>query len=147
MKEIGRRYNFERENGSKGDFISFLLEDQTGIVRVVIWNDKVRKCLFRDDNLKKNSTVEIVNGYIRTGYEDEVEVHIGKFGNVVVHELFSPVRRLKRELSKSQIIERLKALDVNDTKISKTRCDYCELLCSPLVKKCPKCGEPLTLNY
>ena len=104
VKEIGKRHRFERIDGSKGSFASFLLEDQTGIVRVVIWNDDVRNRLFRDDNLTKNSTVEIINGYIRTGYKDKVEVHIGKYGNVIVHEMFSPTRRLNRDISKSQII-------------------------------------------
>ena len=147
VKEIGKRHSFERVDGSKGSFASFLLEDQTGIVRVVIWNDEVRKRLFRDDNLKKNSTVEIINGYIRTGYKDKVEVHIGKYGNVIVHEIFSPTRRLKREISKSQIIERLKTLDINGSKVSKTPCHQCGILCSPSAKKCPKCGEPLTFKF
>lgn len=147
VKEIGKRHRFERADGSKGNFASFLIEDQTGIVRVVIWNDEVRNRLFRDDNLTKNSTVEIINGYIRTGYKDKVEVHIGKYGNVIVHEIFSPIRRLKRDISKSQIIERLKALDINGTKVSKTPCHHCGLLCSPAAKKCPKCGEPLTIEF
>jgi hypothetical protein len=55
VKEIGKSHNFQRDDGSKGSFVSFLLEDQTGIIRVVIWNDEVRKRLFRDDNLAKNS--------------------------------------------------------------------------------------------
>lgn len=147
VKEIGKRHSFERDDGSKGSFASFLLEDQTGIIRVVIWNDKVRKQLFRDDNLTKNSTIEIINGYIRTGYKDRVEVHVGKDGNVIVHEIFSPTRRLKRDASKSQIIERLKTLDINGTKVSKTPCHHCGILCSPSAKKCPKCGEPLTFEF
>jgi hypothetical protein len=147
VKEIGKRHYFERIDGSKGSFASFLLEDQTGIVRVVIWNEEVRRRLFRDNYLTKNSTVEIINGYIRTGYKDQVELHIGKYGNAIVHEIFLPTKKLKQEISKSQIIERLKALNINETKVSKTPCHHCGLLCSPSAKKCPKCGEPLTFNF
>ncbi|MFX1346162.1 MAG: OB-fold nucleic acid binding domain-containing protein [Promethearchaeota archaeon] len=147
VKEIGNKHYFERVDGSKGTFVTFLLEDQTGIVRVVIWNDEVINRLFRKDNITKNSTVEIINGYIKTGYKDKVELHIGKYGDVVVHKIFSPTKRLKKEITKSQIIERLKALAINETKVSKVPCHYCGLLCSPSAKRCPKCGEPLTFEY
>ena len=143
VKEIGSKHYFKRADGSKGSFISFLLEDQTGIVRVVIWNVEIINRIFREGNITKNSILELINGYIRTGYKDKFEIHIGKYGNVVVHEIFSPTKRQKQDISKSQIIERLKSLDINETKVSKVPCHHCGLLCSPSAKRCPKCGEPL----
>ena len=143
VKEVGKRHSFERADGSKGSFASFMVEDQSGVVRVVIWNDEIRRRLFQDGNLTKNSTVEIINGYLRLGYKDKVEVHIGKYGYVVIHEIFSPTRRIKRDISKSKVITQLKMLDINETKVTRTPCHFCGLLCSPSAKRCPKCGEPL----
>lgn len=147
VKEIGKIHSFERADGSKGSFISFIIEDQSGAVRVVIWNDEIRKRLFENTNLMKNSTVEIINGYIRLGYKNKVEVHIGKYGNVVIHKIFSPTERIKRDVSKTKVITQLKALNINETKVTKTPCHFCGLLCSPSAKKCPKCGEPLNLEF
>jgi hypothetical protein len=143
VKEKGSRHSFERADGTKGSFASFILEDQTGIIRVVIWNDKVRKRLFQDVNFTKNSIVEIRNGYIRSGYKEKIELHIGKYGDVFVHNIFSPNRRIKRDISKSKVITQLNMLNINDTKVSRTPCHFCGLLCSPSAKKCPKCGELL----
>jgi ribosomal protein L40E len=84
---------------------------------------------------------------ILTGYKDKVEVHIGRYGNIIVHEIFSPTRRLKRDIPKSQIMKRLKTLEIKQTIISKTPCHHCGLLCSPSAKRCPKCGELLIFNF
>lgn len=145
VKEVGKRHSFERADGSKGSFASFIVEDHSGVVRVVIWNDEIRRRLFQD--LTKNSTVEIINGYIKLGYKNKVEVHIGKYGNVVIHEIFSPTRRIKRDISKSKVITQLKMLDINETKVKRTPCHFCGLLCSPSAKRCPKCGEPLNSEF
>ena len=162
VKEIDKRHRFERANGSKGTFASFLLEDSIGIFRVVIWNDEVRVRVFNDKNFRRNNTVEIINGYIREGYKGKVEIHIGKYGNIIVQEkMFSPIRRLgteryeskstsrkqKRVLSKVEIMERFIKLGIDATKVSKTPCHHCGLLCSSSAKKCPKCGEPLAFNF
>ncbi|MFX1375898.1 MAG: hypothetical protein ACFFA0_08820 [Promethearchaeota archaeon] len=147
VKEIYNGHSFERADGSIGTFASFVLEDQTGVIRVVIWNEEVWRRLFQDVNFTKNAIVEIINGYIKTGYKDKVEVHIGPYGNVLVHEIFSPIRRLKKDKTKSEIKELLNVLDINEIKVSRIPCHHCGLLCPPSAKRCRKCGEPLIIKF
>ncbi|MFX1425029.1 MAG: hypothetical protein ACFFBE_01150 [Promethearchaeota archaeon] len=147
VKEIYKGHTFERADGSFGTFSSFILEDQTGDVRVVIWNDRIGKRLLKDANFTKNATVEIINGYIKTGYKDKVEVHIGSYGNVRVLEIFSPRRILIKDITKSKIKERLSVLNIKESKVTKTPCHHCGVLCSPSAKRCHKCGEPLIFKF
>jgi hypothetical protein len=146
--DIFKGHRFTKADGSKGNVASFLLEDSTGFIRVVVWDDEVRTTLFNDEEFRKHSTVKVVNGYIRTGFKDKVELHVGKYGNIVLIESpLKPSRKRKLKLSKPEIVKRLKALDINGTKVSKTPCHFCGLLCSPQAKKCPKCGELLAIKF
>ncbi|MHA2039263.1 MAG: hypothetical protein ACW98X_22785 [Promethearchaeota archaeon] len=146
--DIYKGYRFTKTDNTKGDLASFLLKDSTGLIRVVVWDDEVRTTLFSNVDFKKNSTVRVINGYIRTGFNDKVELHVGKFGNVMLIE--SPLLPSKRKipkLTKPEIAKRLKVLDIEETKVSKTPCHFCGMLCSPQAKRCPKCGEPLVFEF
>ncbi len=147
VREIGKIHRFERADGTKGNVASFLLEETTGIIRVVVWNDEVRNRLFKNKNFKSNCSVEIINGYIKTGKNEKPEIHIGKYGSIVLQEsLFTPPPREERRPSKPQITERLQSLEFAETKVSRIPCPNCGLLCFPHAKRCPKCGEPLTYD-
>jgi RNase P/RNase MRP subunit p29 len=146
--EIFKGHRFTRADGTIGNIASFIMEDPTGLIRVVVWNDEVRKKLFRDNKFRKHATIIIANGYIRTGYNNKIEIHVGNYGNIVLEQSpLIPSPEIKRKMSKSDIVKRLQILDIDATKISKTPCHFCGLLCSPNAKKCPKCGEPLTIKF
>jgi hypothetical protein len=148
VKEVGKGHSFKRVDGSKGTYATFILSDQTSNFRVVVWNSKVRVRVFNNKNFQRNSKVEIINGYLRNGYDDKIEIHIGEYSNVIVQEMpFRPAGRLKLNISKPDILTRLKVLDINGTTLTRTPCHHCGGLCSPSAKRCPKCGEPLTFKF
>ena len=161
VEYILKHHRFKRKDGTSGVVASFLLSDKTGIIRVVIWDDEVRKRVYQDKNFSKDASVDIVNGYIRTGYDNKPEIHVGKYGNIIVHEnIFAPAEKgqqdlmkkkplyqRKKSLSPAELIPRLSELNIDPTKVSKSPCHYCGNLCSSSAKKCPKCGEPLTFNF
>lgn len=58
-----------------GKFASFLVADQRGILRVVLWNDKVS--LVESGQVKAGQVVRVSHGYTKDG-TGRVELHVGE---------------------------------------------------------------------
>jgi replication factor A1 len=64
-------------NGSrKGRFASLLIADESGVLRVVLWNDKAG--LAESGGVKVGEVVRFRHGYTREDYGGRVEVHVGE---------------------------------------------------------------------
>jgi ssDNA-binding replication factor A large subunit len=64
-------------NGNRsGRFASFLVADENGILRVVLWNDKTS--LIESGKIKVGQIVRISHGYTKEGPRGKVELHIGE---------------------------------------------------------------------
>jgi replication factor A1 len=71
-------------NGNrKGKFASLLIADKSGILRVVLWNDKTS--LIESDGVKVSQIVRFSHGYTREDYYGKVEVHVGEKCDVEVN--------------------------------------------------------------
>jgi len=68
---------FDRDDGSEGKVANFLLGDETGRVRVTLWDDRAD----RAQELTPGAAVEIVDGYVRER-EGDLELHVGDHGAV-----------------------------------------------------------------
>ncbi|HIE33592.1 MAG TPA: hypothetical protein EYP86_00425 [Candidatus Altiarchaeales archaeon] len=68
---------FTRQDGSKGKRASFIAEDETGTIRVVMWDSASITKLNRGDFVK------IENAYVREGMNGELEIHVGNSGRVI----------------------------------------------------------------
>ena len=82
IKEIYNVNSFNKNNGETGYVGSFLLHDNTGDIRIVLWDDQVS--IFKDDRFEKNGIVKILNGTARTGRNNGLEVHIGRFSKIML---------------------------------------------------------------
>ena len=82
IKEIYNVNSFNRTDGGLGYVGSFLLHDNTGDIRVVLWDDHVK--IFQDNNFGKNELVKIINGNAKKGKYNNVELHIGRFGRIIL---------------------------------------------------------------
>jgi len=64
-------------NGNrKGRFASLLIADESGVLRVVLWNDKAG--LAESSGVKVGEIVRFRHGYTREDFGGKVEVHIGE---------------------------------------------------------------------
>jgi len=64
-------------NGNrKGRFASLLIADESGVLRVVLWNDKAG--LTESDGVKVGEIVRFRHGYTREDFGGKVEVHVGE---------------------------------------------------------------------
>jgi replication factor A1 len=71
-------------NGSrKGQFASLLIADESGVLRVVLWNDKAS--LTESGGVKVGEMVRFRHGYTREDFGGNVEVHVGEKSVVEVN--------------------------------------------------------------
>lgn len=68
---------FDRDDGSEGKVSNLLLGDETGRVRVTMWDDRAD----RATELDPGTAVEIVDGYVRER-EGDLELHVGDHGAI-----------------------------------------------------------------
>ncbi|MFW9898159.1 MAG: DUF2240 family protein [Candidatus Thorarchaeota archaeon] len=82
IKEIYRIHEFNKGDGGIGHVGSFLLHDKSGDTRVVLWDENTK--IFEDPNFEINELVKILNGNAKEGRYGDIEIHIGKFGKVIL---------------------------------------------------------------
>ncbi|MFX0043380.1 MAG: DUF2240 family protein [Candidatus Hodarchaeota archaeon] len=82
VKEINSVFTFNKSDGNIGKVGSFLLHDDTGDIRIVLWDDNTN--IFQEDNFVKNELVKILNGYAKKGKYEEVEIHVGSLGKIIL---------------------------------------------------------------
>ncbi|TFG10601.1 DUF2240 family protein [Candidatus Heimdallarchaeota archaeon] len=78
LGRVVRIYNphtFKKKDGSDGILQSILIEDKTGGVRVVFWDQIVNE--LKTNNVKIGDPIRILNGYTKIGRDQSVEVHLG----------------------------------------------------------------------
>jgi len=68
---------FDRDDGSEGKVANLLLGDETGTVRVTMWDDRAD----RATELEPGTAVEVVDGYVRER-DGDLELHVGDQGAV-----------------------------------------------------------------
>jgi replication factor A1 len=75
--DTGTVRTFSRDDGSEGRVSNLTLGDETGRVRVTMWDDRAD----RAEELEPGATVEVVDGYVRER-EGSLELHVGSRGAI-----------------------------------------------------------------
>ncbi|WP_267162060.1 single-stranded DNA binding protein [Halovenus salina] len=68
---------FDRDDGSEGRVANLTLGDETGRIRVTLWDERAD----RADELEPGTAVEVVDGYVRER-DGDLELHVGDRGAV-----------------------------------------------------------------
>jgi ssDNA-binding replication factor A large subunit len=72
---------FSRSDGSEGKVASITISDETGRIRLVLW-DKQTQII---ESITEGKSIEVTKGYIRKR-ESQLELHVGKGGSVNIVE-------------------------------------------------------------
>lgn len=75
IQRIYNQYTFKKKDGTDGILQSILIEDKTGKVRVVFWDQIVSE--LQNKNAKVGDPIRILNGYTKLGRDQSIEVHLG----------------------------------------------------------------------
>ncbi|RLI51581.1 hypothetical protein DRO61_02065 [Candidatus Bathyarchaeota archaeon] len=71
---------FMRKDNSKGQVMRVRIADETGRIRIVLWDEKVNQV----KKVKKNQYLRITDGQVRKGLGNVLEIHIGRFSQVII---------------------------------------------------------------
>lgn len=64
--------------GGTGKVANILLGDETGTIRLSLWNEKTDVL----DKINVGDVLEIINGFTKTDYKGNTEVRLSKYGNL-----------------------------------------------------------------
>jgi replication factor A1 len=65
---------FERSNGSQGKVMRLQLDDGTGQITAVFWNEKTDEL----GDIERGVSLQILNGRVKEGLNGQLELHVGK---------------------------------------------------------------------
>ena len=81
---------FTRRDWTEGKLASLLVVDKSGTLRVVLWDDKVE--LVESGKIQREQTIRISHGYVREGFDGNLELNLGNRGNIKI--LMEPSKKL-----------------------------------------------------
>lgn len=100
------------KGGREGKVASFLIGDETGRVRIVLWDANIIK-LMEDGSLKEDSIVKIQNGYVKNN-NGFTEVNLGSQGQLVLNPEGVKIENVKESTGMNFVRKQLKDLTDND---------------------------------
>ncbi|MHA1293019.1 MAG: hypothetical protein ACTSQJ_10155 [Promethearchaeota archaeon] len=72
--------NFYRKDGTPGLVGTFIIYDNSGEIKIVLWNEHVK--IMENEFFQINELIRIIGGYSKLGFKNQLEVHIGKKGKI-----------------------------------------------------------------
>ncbi|WP_370574842.1 OB-fold nucleic acid binding domain-containing protein [Methanomethylovorans sp.] len=77
LLDISDVRTFNKKDGSKGSVSNITIGDDTGKIRITLWDDKTDKMT----ELRLGDAVEVINGYAReNNFNQQVEIQVGNHG-------------------------------------------------------------------
>ncbi len=123
-----REYN---KNGRQGKIGSFILADETGNIRTVLW-DTNHIMLIEQGKIKNNDTVEITNASVRNE-----ELHLTGFSDIKLsNEVLETVKTEK-------ILREKKILDLRQGENVQIRAVIVQMFEPRFFTVCPACGKKM----
>lgn len=81
LRNFGTK-NFMRKDGSPGLVGSFAIGDNSGTIKVVLWNDQVK--IMEKEYFQAGEIIQIIGGYSKVGLNEKIEVHLSKIGKIIL---------------------------------------------------------------
>ena len=74
---------FQRKQGGEGQVASIIGNDATGSIRVTFWNKHTQP--IEDKEFDEGDILRIINGRVRTGLRDQLELHLGGGSRIMIN--------------------------------------------------------------
>jgi len=135
---ISEPRTFDKEGGAKGAVANVMLGDETGLVRLTLWNDEIEA--IADLGLKEGDVVRLTRGYVKMDNRGNLDLRVGK-GRLekVEDEVKLPeLRGIERDFGG---IKRKPLSDAKDGENIEVRACLVQLFRkNPFFEVCPTCG-------
>ncbi len=132
---------FTRRDGSKGSVCSIILSDETGSVRLTLWDRECRTL----DEVKEQDIIRIVGGICKSGRSGN-EIHTARRARLMLNPSVSEDPRVAGLESVTEYVEaparrrKITELDVGDSNVE-VRATVVRLYRIWVYDACPKCGR------
>ena len=73
---------FTRNDGSVGTVGSFMLQDESDAIKVVVWDEQVK--ILQSEYFHEGILLRIIEGYSKMGRDEKLEIHLGRRGKIMV---------------------------------------------------------------
>jgi len=84
--KISKINEFKKSNGSAGRVSNIFIGDNTGVIRVPLWDEQVK--LLEEGTISVGDIIQVGNGLARENTFGEVEISLGRFGSINILEDF-----------------------------------------------------------
>jgi len=96
--------------GRSGKVASFIIGDETGTIRVVMWGDQADNIA----KLKENMIIRIANGYVRENQNGK-EIHLNNMGKLIINPEGETIGEVKETSSGKR--KKINELNENDSNV------------------------------
>jgi replication factor A1 len=73
---ISEPRSFDKEGGAKGSVANIILGDETGMIRLTLWNEEIEN--IADLGLKEGDVVRLTRGYVKMDNRGNLDLRVGK---------------------------------------------------------------------
>ncbi len=82
IRSIGELKKFNKKDGSEGVLLPFVVADTSGMIRCVAWDHNTN--VINENGFAKDTIIRIVNGFVKEGYYDGLEISIGNKSRIQI---------------------------------------------------------------
>ncbi len=110
IRQLSSISAFNKRDGRRGQVMRMLFDDGASRMNIVLWDEKVDAAR----ELHKNDYIKLINGRVKRGLGDVLEIHMGTFSEIIV----------LKEKPKDLNIPRVFLTKIGDIKPAMTNVDF-----------------------
>jgi len=141
ISQISEPREFTR-NGKQGKVLNLLVGDETGTVRLSLWNEELKKA----NDLKEGDVIRVTGGYVKMDNRGNPELRLGRGRMEKVQEDVQLPKELPQaeELQRFTVAERKNISELKEGDYSEVRACLVQVYRrNPFYEVCPECGARL----
>lgn len=138
---ISNVVEFKRSDGSSGKVVNLYVSDGTSFVKVALWDGQVK--LVEEETVKLGDVIEISNAFAKENMFGDVELSIGKYGNIQIADYEMPEIEELNKRFLSNAIQRAQIKDIIPG-LFEIRASIAQIFRSSFIfRTCSICGNAL----
>lgn len=136
---LSEKRDFEK-NGKKGSVLNVILGDETGTVRMSLWNDEINK--FMSMGFKEGDVIEIKDAYVKENSLGNGELSMGRSGKITKSE--NKMDDVKYGTQPSRSMKNCEISELMEGDYGEVRGSLVKIFKrTPFFEVCPECGSRL----
>lgn len=139
--KVMRTFNpitFTGKDGKPKQVASFILADETGEIRTVIWDQRVS--WITEGRLKENLTVKIKDAYAKQNNLGNKELHLGYKSSLILEPKNVSVNVITKSVEKKKISE------IKENEFVSVLGEIVQIFSPKFYNTCSKCGKKVTMD-